>query len=191
MSSLTLGGGGGITARSILHPLLLVQRKASLHGYQRCGTGLETRSDTAERLALTALLLVLPRAEERLPPGSMCGEHCAAVRFEGEDVRLEGERVDELEMVCVRWTGIDDAVKGMEDLRMGSRFREAGGCREGALPDGRAREEEEELCEKHGWLIWSRAREWHRERWVHVRVSGRADWEIGLMERETPRHIEI
>ena len=74
-------------------------------------------------------------------------------------MRLEGERVDELEMVCVRWTGIDDDVKGMEDLRMGSRFLVAGGCREGALPDGRAREEEEELCEKHGWLIWSRARE--------------------------------
>ena len=30
-----------------------------------------------------------------------------------------------------------------------------------------------------------------RHRWVDIRVSERADWEIGSMERETPQHIEI
>ena len=61
----------------------------------------ESRCDTAERLALSAQFLVLPRAEERFASGGVCSECCAAVGLGGEDVRLESERVDELGNVCV------------------------------------------------------------------------------------------
>ena len=65
--------------------------------------GFESRCDTAERLALPAQFLVLPRAEERFASGGVCSERGAAVGLGGEDVRLESERVDELGM-CV-WGG--------------------------------------------------------------------------------------
>jgi hypothetical protein len=80
--------------------LLLVQRQARLDRHERRSARLESGCDTAERLALTALFLVLPCAEERLAPGGVCGERCAAVGLDGEDVRLEGEWVDELGMMC-------------------------------------------------------------------------------------------
>ena len=63
--------------------------------------GFESRGDTAERLALPALFLVLPCAEERLASGSVCSECCATVGLGGNNVRLESERVDELGNMCV------------------------------------------------------------------------------------------
>ena len=62
---------------------------------------------------------------------------------------------------------------------MGSRFRGAGGCLEGALPDG---------CSER-----KRVRDGCLERGVvgDIRVSGRADWEIGSTELEMPQRIEI
>ncbi len=98
VSSLTCSSS--ITAHPILLPLL-VQRWARLHGYERRAARLEPGGDTAKRLALPALLLVLPRAEESLAPGGVRRERRAAVGLDGEDVRLESERVDELEKVCV------------------------------------------------------------------------------------------
>jgi len=97
VSSLTCSSS--TTARPILLPLLLllVQCWARLHGHERRATWLEPGGDAAERLALAALLLVLPRAEECLAPGGVCGKRRAAVGLDGEDVRLEGERVDKLE----------------------------------------------------------------------------------------------
>ena len=63
--------------------------------------GFESRCDTAERLALPALFLVLPRAKERLASVGVCGERGAAVGLGGEDVWLESKRVDELGMCVV------------------------------------------------------------------------------------------
>ncbi len=86
----------------LLLRLVLVQCHARLHGDKRRGAGLEPRGDTTERLALAALLLVFARAEERFVPCGVYGERRAAVGLDGEDVRLECERVDELEWTCVR-----------------------------------------------------------------------------------------
>src|SRR6266702_3379616 len=67
VSSMT--SSSGTTARTILLPLLLVLRWARLHEHER--RGLEPGGDAAERLALAALLLVLPRAKESLAPGGV------------------------------------------------------------------------------------------------------------------------
>jgi hypothetical protein len=97
VSSLTCS----ITAYPIFFPLLLlllllVQRQARFHRDERRSTRFESGCDTAESLALAALLLILSRAEERLVPGGVCGERCAAVGFDDKDVWLESERVYEL-----------------------------------------------------------------------------------------------
>jgi len=107
MSSLTLTLTR-LTPHAILL-LLLIQRKARLDRHERRSTWFESRRDTAERLALAALFLVFPRAEDRFAPGGVCGERCAAVGLDGDDVRLEGERVDELDRyVGGRGRGDDD-----------------------------------------------------------------------------------
>ncbi len=90
-----------ITAHPVLLPLL-VQRWARLHGNERRAARFEPGGDAAEGFTLAALLLVLPRAEECLAPGSVRGEGRATVGLDGEDVWLESERVDELEgWVCL------------------------------------------------------------------------------------------
>ncbi len=77
VSSLTCSS---TTARPILLPLLLlVQRWTHLYGHEQRTARLKPGGNAAERLALAALLLVLPHAEESLAPGGVRGKRRAAV----------------------------------------------------------------------------------------------------------------
>src|SRR6266702_4842817 len=78
VSSLTCSSS--TTARPILLPLLLLfQRWTHLYGHEQRTARLKPGGNAAERLALAALLLVLPHAEESLAPGGVRGKRRAAV----------------------------------------------------------------------------------------------------------------
>lgn len=76
--------------------LLLTERSTSLHGHKRCAARLKPRRDPAQRLALSALLLVFPRTEVFLAASRVGRDHRAAIGLHFKDVRLESEGIDEL-----------------------------------------------------------------------------------------------
>src|SRR6267142_2727109 len=69
--------------------LLLTERGASLHGHERCAARLEPRRNPAQRLALSALLLVFPRTEVFLAASRVGRDHRVAIGLHFKNVRHE------------------------------------------------------------------------------------------------------
>jgi hypothetical protein len=76
--------------------LLLTEGGTSLHGHEGCAARLEPRRNPAQRLALSALLLVFPRTEVFLAASRVGRDHRAAIGLHFKNVRLESEGIDKL-----------------------------------------------------------------------------------------------
>lgn len=73
-------------------------RRLPLCGYKEHPSrpGLESWCDAPQRVASPSFLLVVTRPEQRLATCCMRSKCCATGRLEGDNVWLEGKRVDEL-----------------------------------------------------------------------------------------------